>query len=61
MPVFGFERRILGLIQNANEDLISMVRTLVESYVIGRNTLIVIAMPMSGTYIFSSSLFKYLF
>ncbi|KAF8193681.1 P-loop containing nucleoside triphosphate hydrolase protein [Pholiota molesta] len=36
-----------GLIQNADEDLITIVRTLVESYVIGQNTLIVIAMPMS--------------
>ncbi|KAF8970895.1 P-loop containing nucleoside triphosphate hydrolase protein [Flammula alnicola] len=36
-----------GLIQNAEEDLIVMVRTLVEGYIGGNNTLIVIAMPMS--------------
>ncbi|KJA20646.1 hypothetical protein HYPSUDRAFT_42960 [Hypholoma sublateritium FD-334 SS-4] len=36
-----------GLIQNAEADLIAIVRSLVESYVEGKNTLIVIAMPMS--------------
>jgi len=38
----------LGLITNAEDQLISMVRSLVETYVQGRNTLIVIAMPMTG-------------
>ncbi|KAF9482869.1 hypothetical protein BDN70DRAFT_874456 [Pholiota conissans] len=36
-----------GLIQNATNDLIHMVRSLVETYITGQNTLIVIAMPMS--------------
>ena len=38
----------LGLIQNAEPDLIAIVRSLVENYVKGKNTLVVIAMPMSG-------------
>ncbi|KAF9482868.1 hypothetical protein BDN70DRAFT_379786 [Pholiota conissans] len=36
-----------GLIQNADPDLIQTVRSLVEHYIMGSNTLIVIAMPMS--------------
>ena len=40
--------RISGLIQNAEEDLINMVRSLVENHVSKKNTIIVIAMPMSG-------------
>ncbi|KIM37374.1 hypothetical protein M413DRAFT_448441 [Hebeloma cylindrosporum] len=36
-----------GLIQNAEEDLINMVRSLVENYVSKTNTIVVIAMPMS--------------
>jgi hypothetical protein len=38
-----------GLIHNAGEDLITTVRQLVEHYIEGKkNTLVVIAMPMTG-------------
>ncbi|CAA7263847.1 unnamed protein product [Cyclocybe aegerita] len=37
-----------GLIQNAEENLIDTVRSLVENYIKQKNTVIVIAMPMSG-------------
>jgi hypothetical protein len=37
-----------GLIQNAEDHLIKTVKDLVEHYVMGKNTLIVIAMPMTG-------------
>ncbi|KAF9482870.1 hypothetical protein BDN70DRAFT_874459 [Pholiota conissans] len=36
-----------GLIQNAEPDLIQTIRSLVEYYITGSNTLIVIAMPMN--------------
>jgi len=39
---------ILGLIQNAEDHLIETVRDLVEHYIAEQNTLIVIAMPMTG-------------
>ena len=39
---------ILGLIQNAEDHLIETVRDLVEHYIAEQNTLIVIAMPLTG-------------
>ena len=39
---------ILGLIQNADDHLIETVKDLVEHYVAEKNTLIVIAVPMTG-------------
>lgn len=39
---------ILGLIQNADDHLIATVKDLVEHYIAQENTLIVIAMPMTG-------------
>jgi len=38
----------LGLIQNADDHLIATVKDLVEHYIAQENTLIVIAMPMTG-------------
>ena len=38
----------LGLIQNADDHLIATVKNLVEYYIAQKNTLIVIAMPMTG-------------
>ena len=41
----------LGLIQNADDHLIKTVRDLVKRYTAKRNTLIVIAMPMTGWFL----------
>ena len=38
----------LGLIQNADDILIETVKDLVKHYIAEKNTLIVIAMPMTG-------------
>ena len=38
----------LGLIQNADDILIETVKDLVEHYIAEKNTLIVIAIPMTG-------------
>ncbi|PPQ85696.1 hypothetical protein CVT25_002730 [Psilocybe cyanescens] len=40
-------RSISGLIQNAEENSIMLIRNLVESYIVMPNTLIVVAMPMT--------------
>jgi len=41
----------LGLIQNADDLLIKTVRDLVKHYITKRNTLIVIAMPVTGWFL----------
>src|SRR6266511_4412279 len=41
----------LGLIQNADDHLIATVKNLVEYYIAQKNTLIVIAMPMTGWFL----------
>ena|SRR6266511_3300216 len=41
----------LGLIQNADDHLIATVKDLVKDYIAKENTLIVIAMPMTGQFL----------
>jgi len=42
---------LLGLIQNADDHLIKTVRDLVKHYIAKQNTLVVIAMPMTGWFL----------
>ena len=41
---------VLGLIQNESEDTIALVRSLVEANIKNDNTIILVAIPVSGEY-----------
>jgi hypothetical protein len=41
---------VVGLIQNESEDTIALVRSLVEANIKNANTIILVAIPVSGEY-----------